>query len=452
MAFKDEWKDIRDATEGKPDSGDEISAGPINLIAHEVIRQGEMLGNANTTPMAVPDWEQTNPNKSDYIKNRPFYEDDNGNVVKKLDEKFIPDSIARTEDVKKLINEGGGNGSGDTVQTDYLQNDATQPDFLKHRPFYKEKIILTEGKVVVNFVEFEGGGWIDGANMPAGELPNIEVDGILKVFVEVNDGEEISTQTGYFDGWSIMDGEAMPLEFCDGKLWTDGIYDDKLNFGCYEEIGDVTIKIFMENIEKIDKEFLPSDINTVPYFANDGSLLNTPEPSDLPSGPCILYGMLGKAVNIHYFEDRPTLCNVIQREDELTVIHWFEEDEDYLGGMLVRYLVTTNEEVIEDRSISLTNLDELVGAAYDYADTAYTEAVEAKELAGEAYDYAGQAFDVAMSIGEEVGEAYRMAEEAYAAATDDWVLHSFIMMDGPDGNVYQVRIDENGNLTAKIFE
>ena len=48
MAFKDEWKDIQDAIEGIPDSGDEISGKPINLIAHEVIRQGKILENANT--------------------------------------------------------------------------------------------------------------------------------------------------------------------------------------------------------------------------------------------------------------------------------------------------------------------------------------------------------------------------------------------------------------------
>ena len=61
------------------------------------------FGKPMATPMRVPDWNQTDPKKSDYIKNRPFYEDDNGNVVKKLDEKFIPDSIARTEDVERIV-------------------------------------------------------------------------------------------------------------------------------------------------------------------------------------------------------------------------------------------------------------------------------------------------------------------------------------------------------------
>ena len=29
------------------------------------------MGNPTTTPMRVPDWNQTDPKKSDYIKNKP---------------------------------------------------------------------------------------------------------------------------------------------------------------------------------------------------------------------------------------------------------------------------------------------------------------------------------------------------------------------------------------------
>lgn len=30
-----------------------------------------IMGNTTVTPMAVPDWNQTDPNKADYIKNKP---------------------------------------------------------------------------------------------------------------------------------------------------------------------------------------------------------------------------------------------------------------------------------------------------------------------------------------------------------------------------------------------
>ena len=50
MALKDTWVDLEDAIAGMPDSGDEVSAEPINNIAHSVIAiekllaQGEIAG------------------------------------------------------------------------------------------------------------------------------------------------------------------------------------------------------------------------------------------------------------------------------------------------------------------------------------------------------------------------------------------------------------------------
>lgn len=31
----------------------------------------KIIGNTTATPMAIPDWNQTNPSKADYIKNKP---------------------------------------------------------------------------------------------------------------------------------------------------------------------------------------------------------------------------------------------------------------------------------------------------------------------------------------------------------------------------------------------
>lgn len=53
------------------------------------------------------DWNQNDPKKADYIKNRPFYDD--GTKVKQLEEKFIPDTIARTEDVDKKMEDAEAN-------------------------------------------------------------------------------------------------------------------------------------------------------------------------------------------------------------------------------------------------------------------------------------------------------------------------------------------------------
>ena len=52
-----------------------------------------------------PDYEQNDTTASDYIKNRPFYteRDEDGNeTVHHLDDKYIPDSIARSEEVNAV--------------------------------------------------------------------------------------------------------------------------------------------------------------------------------------------------------------------------------------------------------------------------------------------------------------------------------------------------------------
>lgn len=55
----------------------------------------KIIGNTTTTPMATPDWNQTDETKADYIKNKP--------------------TILTEDDVVNLIGEnGGGGGSGGT--------------------------------------------------------------------------------------------------------------------------------------------------------------------------------------------------------------------------------------------------------------------------------------------------------------------------------------------------
>ena len=58
-----------------------------------------VMGNPTTTPMRIPDWEQTNPNKSDYIKNKP----DIGKIIKEAIDKSV--GIANTE-LESILNGG----------------------------------------------------------------------------------------------------------------------------------------------------------------------------------------------------------------------------------------------------------------------------------------------------------------------------------------------------------
>ncbi len=71
----------------------------------------EIIGNTTTTPMAVPDWEQTDEKKADYIKNKP--------------------KVLTEEDVIQLIEENGGDAG---VQSDWNQTDEKQLDYIKNKP------------------------------------------------------------------------------------------------------------------------------------------------------------------------------------------------------------------------------------------------------------------------------------------------------------------------------
>ena len=51
----------------------------------------------------TPDWNENDKNEPGYIRNKPFYTD--GDIVHQLDEKYIPDSIVRAEDIEEAISE-----------------------------------------------------------------------------------------------------------------------------------------------------------------------------------------------------------------------------------------------------------------------------------------------------------------------------------------------------------
>lgn len=130
MSFKDEWKDLQDATPGMPNSGDDVSVKPINKIAHQVIANEENIINKvdkedgkglstndftdeykgkvdDLGEQAQSDWSQNDETAPDYIKNRTHYTEivDGKEKIHKLDDKYIPNSIARVADVEEILDE-----------------------------------------------------------------------------------------------------------------------------------------------------------------------------------------------------------------------------------------------------------------------------------------------------------------------------------------------------------
>lgn len=69
---------------------------------------------------STADWNQNDSSANNYVKNRTHWTDDNG-VIHTLDEKYIPNTIVRVEDIPV------------PVQPDWSQNDPTAADFIKNK-------------------------------------------------------------------------------------------------------------------------------------------------------------------------------------------------------------------------------------------------------------------------------------------------------------------------------
>lgn len=113
MAFKDEWKDLKDATVEAPNSGDDISVEPINKIAHQVILNEE-------------------------------------NIIDKVDKedgKGLSSNDFTTEYKEKV------DKLGEQVQNDWSQNDETQPNYIKNRPFYIERKVEEATETIFHFID-----------------------------------------------------------------------------------------------------------------------------------------------------------------------------------------------------------------------------------------------------------------------------------------------------------
>ena len=65
------------------------SADGLNLIVNDNGAAKQMPASAVSVQA---DWDQNDPTKSDYVKNRPFYEAEDGEVHK-IPEKYLPDGI-----------------------------------------------------------------------------------------------------------------------------------------------------------------------------------------------------------------------------------------------------------------------------------------------------------------------------------------------------------------------
>lgn len=99
---------------------------------------------------AQSNWDQNDETASDYIRNRTHYTEVVGGetVIHVLDEKYIPDSIARKNDIT-----GGGGSGGSSAPADWSVNDPNTPGYVQNRTHWMddpvEVTVLSEQTAVI---------------------------------------------------------------------------------------------------------------------------------------------------------------------------------------------------------------------------------------------------------------------------------------------------------------
>ena len=135
----------------------------------------KIIGVTVGTQLPKPNFKQTDPTKGDYIKNKPDFEGLKARVDNKAD----------LVDGKVPLEQLPDNIGGEQVQADFNQNDSTQLDYIKNRPFYayNDSVMLLDNASCTSFDVTDGEGLLYGAmfnEVPyiEGETATIVLDGV----------------------------------------------------------------------------------------------------------------------------------------------------------------------------------------------------------------------------------------------------------------------------------
>lgn len=209
MAFKDEWKDLKDATAEVPNSGDDISVEPINKIAHQVILNEE-------------------------------------NIVDKVDKEDGKGLSTNdfTDEYKEKVEK-----SGEQVQSDWSQNDKTAPDYVKNRTHYEvPRVVLAEVHLTAEETSMENG--FDG-------ICDVRID---KSLVEV--GKEYKYTINGQNGTFIFSDEYMEFGGTSGSVYDNGNEYDWQTSWSYGSTIDIILYDVGE-VKQLDEKYIPDSIARV---------------------------------------------------------------------------------------------------------------------------------------------------------------------------------------------
>lgn len=179
-----------------------------------------------------------------------------------------------TEDKTSLvaaINEAAKSGGGG-VQSDWNQNDDTQPDYIKNRPFYNgTKTVTVETKEEVELNNFPV--------FAVGDTVTVNVDGVEYSLVAYDD-----------DGCVTIGDTTDSIISGEGQLgWQIYIEDGEVWFYTKEAH---TVSYSVEEVVKIDEKYLPPISKQVVYDSSNA--------------------VFKEGANVYYFVDPTTLTDILK--------------------------------------------------------------------------------------------------------------------------------------------
>lgn len=285
---------------------------------------GKIIGNPVVTPMPVPDYNQNNPKKADYIKNRPFY------VEKVVIEKDLSECTIRKDGVDVF-------GEIECAELSKIKGPWDNP-------------FPIEVEVDNNGTTEKAKGWYDG-NYLASE-----------------DGSEL--WVGYPVTFTGFNGN---------KIY---FYSEEV-----DSFEGVTVKISFDNIKTIDKKALPqNDVPYIYSEESLFGCVCLPDLASGVYVLHGYFDMTrGDMYTIPYFAEKPILCHVLNVDGNIKLF-WFDATENGFIGRYMNIFEgeIVNDEFFEwegimgmldnaytmaNDAISLaTDVNDTAIAAYDYAE------------------------------------------------------------------------------------
>jgi len=197
----------------------------------------------------------------------PFTVEKQLSVLKQLDEKFIPDTIARASEVNELNALVGDVAVSEQIsealinnQGDWIQNDSTKADYIKNRPFYTEDPV-EESVFASTSLDFDGDDayFNDFSTSLEVELLQAIVPGVE--YVVTFDGTEYR-RTAFIDGFRVVIGNAAFIAGEDtGEPFAidthGGTYADICVDHDNMSVHTISIVAIKANVHKIDMKYIP---------------------------------------------------------------------------------------------------------------------------------------------------------------------------------------------------